>query len=75
MIGSNTVITRPFNWSPSATRTNDEALLVIHSPQLAAHFTRGMDGLWRGAEPGLTARMCRKLERQPIRCGSVEERG
>ena len=40
------------NWSPSAAHTNDETVLVIHSPTLAAHFTREMDRLWQGAERG-----------------------
>jgi len=33
------VITGSFNWSPSAAHQNDEVLLVIESPLLAAHFT------------------------------------
>ena len=54
--------------------TNDETLLVIHSPQLAKHFTREMDRMWRGAELGITNRMRRKLERQQALCGSGRER-
>ncbi|ABM77033.1 Hypothetical protein P9303_02781 [Prochlorococcus marinus str. MIT 9303] len=40
------VITGSFDWSSAAAHTNDEALLVIHSPQLAKHFTRETDRLW-----------------------------
>ena len=69
VIDNKTVITGSFNWSPSAAHTNDETLLVIHSPQLAKHFTREMDRLWGGAELGITPRIQRKLERQNIRCG------
>ncbi len=54
VIENKTVIPESFNWSPSAAHTNDETLLVIHSPKLAAHFTREMDRLWRGAELGIT---------------------
>ena len=43
VIDNRKVITGSFNWSPSAAHTNDETLLVIHSPQLAQHFTREMD--------------------------------
>jgi len=75
VIDNNTVVTGSFNWSPSAAHTNDESLLVIHSPQLAKHFTREMDRLWRGAELGITPHIQRKLERQNIRCGSGVERG
>ena len=74
MIDNNKVITGSFNWSPSAAHTNDETLLVIHSPQLAKHFTREMDRLWDTAELGITARMRHKLERQRIRCGDGMQR-
>ena len=74
VIDNKTVITGSFNWSPSAAHTNDETLLVIHSPQLAAHFTREMDRMWRGAELGITTRMRRKLKRQTRKCGSGTER-
>jgi len=74
VIDRKTVITGSFNWSPSAAHQNDETLLVIHSPLLAAHFTREINRLWRGAELGVTARMQRKLQRQRQRCGSGEQR-
>jgi len=74
VIDNKTVITGSFNWSPSAAHQNDETLLVIHSPLLAAHFTREINRLWRGAELGVTARMQRKLQRQRQRCGSGEQR-
>ena len=70
VIDNKKVITGSFNWSPAAAHTNDETLLVIHSPLLAKHFTREMNRLWRGAELGITARMQRKLERQQARCGN-----
>ncbi|ABM77042.1 Hypothetical protein P9303_02891 [Prochlorococcus marinus str. MIT 9303] len=75
MIDNKTVITGSFNWSPAAAHTNDETLMVIHSPKLAKHFTREMNRLWRGAELGITARIQRKLEQQRINCGSGVERG
>jgi phosphatidylserine/phosphatidylglycerophosphate/cardiolipin synthase-like enzyme len=58
------VITGSFNWSLAAAHTNDETLLVIHSPKLAAHFTREMNRMWRSAELGITQRRQRKLECQ-----------
>ena len=70
VIDGQRVISGSFNWSPSAAHQNDETLLVIDSPLLAAHFTDEMDQLWRGAELGVTARLQRKLERQRLRCGS-----
>ena len=74
VIDNKTVITGSFNWSPSAAHTNDETLMVIHSPQLAKHFTQEMNRLWRGAELGVNARIRKKLERQHAKCGSGEQR-
>ena len=70
VIDRKTVITGSFNWSPSAAHQNDEVLLVIRSPQVAAHFSREMDRLWRNAVLGITERLRRKLERNRQRCGS-----
>ena len=75
VIDNKTVITRSFNWSPSAAHTHDETLLVIHSPQLAQHFTRVMDRLWDGAELGIKPQLQRKLNCQKIRCGDGVTRG
>ena len=74
VIDNKAVITGSFNWSLSAAHTNDESLLVIHSPKLAAHFTREMDHLWDRAELGITPHIQRKLDRQKIRCGDGVER-
>ena len=74
VIDNKKVITGSFNWSPAAAHTNDETLLIIKSPQVAAHFTQEMDRMWRGAELGISARMRRKLDRQARKCGSGEKR-
>ena len=74
VIDNKKVITGSFNWSPSAAQTNDETLLMVESPQLAAHFTREMDRMWRGAELGITPHIQRKLDRQSIRCRDGMER-
>ena len=73
VIDNKKVITGSFNWSPSAAHTNDETLLVIHSPKLAKHFTREMDRLWDTAELGITPHIQRKLDRQRIKCGDGVE--
>ena len=50
VMDNKTVITRSFNWSPSSAYTNDETLLVIDSPKLAAHFARKMNRIRGGDE-------------------------
>ena len=74
VIDRKTVITGSFNCSPSAAHQNDAVLLVIRSPQVAAHFSREMDRLWRSADLGITERLRRKLERNRQRCGSGIQR-
>jgi phosphatidylserine/phosphatidylglycerophosphate/cardiolipin synthase-like enzyme len=69
------VITGSFNWSPSAAHKNDETLLVIDSPLLAAHFRAEVDRLWKGAELGVTARLQRKRERLHQQCGAGSAMG
>ena len=49
-------VTGSFNWSPAAAHQNDEVLLVIRSPQVAARFTREMDRLWRTADLDIALR-------------------
>ena len=56
-----------------AGHTNDENLLVIHSPELAQHFTREIDRSWDTAELGITPHIQRKLDRQRIPCGDGVE--
>ena len=74
VIDGKTVITGSFNWSPSAAHQNDEVLMVIHSPLLAAHFTREIDRLWKGADLGINAALERKLLENRRRCGSGMQR-
>ena len=68
------VISGSFNWSPSAAFQNDETLLRIDSPRLAAHFEAEIDRLWQGAELGVTERLERQLRSQRRRCGSGQAR-
>jgi len=74
VIDNKTVITGSFNWSPAAAHTNDETLLVIHSPKIAAHCTREMNRMCSNAELGITPNIQRKLGRQRIRCGDWAEK-
>ena len=74
VIDNKTVITGSFNWSPAAAHTNDETLLVIHSHEVAAHFTREMNRMWRSAELGITPQIRRKMDRQQTKCGRGVER-
>jgi phosphatidylserine/phosphatidylglycerophosphate/cardiolipin synthase-like enzyme len=74
VLDGRSVISGSFNWSPSAAFQNDETLLRIDSPPLAAHFEAEIDRLWRGAELGVTARLERKRLKQQRLCGSGRQR-
>ena len=74
VIDNRTVITGSFNWSASAAHRNDETLLVIDSPQLAAHFSREMDRLWDSAQLGITPNLQSKLDRKRVLCGDGVKR-
>ena len=68
VVDNTTVITGSFNWSPSAAHQNDETLLVIKHPKLAAAFDREFGRLWQNAELGVTPRLQSLVERDRLRC-------
>jgi phosphatidylserine/phosphatidylglycerophosphate/cardiolipin synthase-like enzyme len=49
------VIAGSHNWSATANYKNDETLLVINSPIVAAHFQQEFDRLYQSAELGVPA--------------------
>jgi hypothetical protein len=59
----------------SAANESNEALLVIESPLLAAHFTREMNRLCKEAKLGITQRLGRKLQQGRKLWGSGVQRG
>jgi phosphatidylserine/phosphatidylglycerophosphate/cardiolipin synthase-like enzyme len=52
---------------------NDDVLVVIESPLLAAHFTREGDRLWRCADLGITDALSPQLDQNRSRCCSGVE--
>lgn len=71
IIDEKIVISGSFNWSPSAAHSNDETLVILHSAQLARHFTREMERLWGGAILGVSPKLERKIENSIRFCGRV----
>ena len=63
------VIMGSHNWSAAANHNNDENLLIIRNPTVAAHFRREMERLTVNAEMGLTADLQADLQRQRKVCG------
>jgi phosphatidylserine/phosphatidylglycerophosphate/cardiolipin synthase-like enzyme len=50
VIDKSIVITGSHNWSAAGNYQNDETLLVVESPTVAAHFQREFDRLYRSAK-------------------------
>lgn len=68
VIDSETVIIGSQNWSHAANAQNDETLLVIHDPIVAAHFDREFERLYRQPYLGSTPLLQSKIEASQQRC-------
>lgn len=68
VIDQKIVITGSQNWSEAANRTNDENLLVIQNPTVAAHFEREFERLYGSARLGLSPATQEKLAQQQKIC-------
>jgi len=68
VIDSRTVITGSHNWSASANRTNDENLLVIDSPAVAAEFKQEMDRLHQSMVYGPSSSLKHSAAKDQQRC-------
>lgn len=66
-----TVITGSHNWTDAANRGNDETLLVIHNPTVAAHFQREFERLYKTATLGIPPAIARKVAAQQKACPQV----
>ncbi len=68
VVDGQTVITGSQNWSEAANQTNDENLLVMRSPVVAAHFEREFTRLYDSAVLGPSRRLLREIQKQRSVC-------
>jgi len=68
VVDGKTVITGSHNWSKAANQTNDEAVLVVKSATVAAHFEREFDRLYQGAILGIPHRIKQKMDSRSSEC-------
>jgi competence ComEA-like helix-hairpin-helix protein len=73
VIDGQIVITGSHNWSLAADRNNDEALLVIQSPTVAAHFKREFERLYGNSVLGVPEWMQRKIKAQQQQCPQLNQ--
>ncbi|QSJ14189.1 DUF655 domain-containing protein [Nostoc sp. UHCC 0702] len=71
VIDSQTVITGSHNWSDAANNGNDETLVVIESPTVAAHYIREFDRLYSNAKPGLPPKIQEKIKLEKQKCPQI----
>lgn len=62
------VITGSHNWSAAANHNNDETLLVIENPTVAAHFQREFEALYQNASLGLPPKIQDKIAQAAAEC-------
>ncbi|GFE68880.1 phospholipase D-like domain-containing protein [Chroococcus sp. FPU101] len=68
VIDNQTVITGSHNWSASANYQNDETLLIIQNPIIAAHFKREFERLYKNASLGVPKFIQDKIKQDNKKC-------
>jgi phosphatidylserine/phosphatidylglycerophosphate/cardiolipin synthase-like enzyme len=68
LIDQKVVITGSHNWSKAANYQNDENLVIIDNPTVAAHFDREFQYLYRTAKLGLPETVKNRIEQERKNC-------
>ncbi|HEY9909188.1 MAG TPA: DUF655 domain-containing protein, partial [Thermosynechococcaceae cyanobacterium] len=68
------VITGSHNWTDAANNGNDETVLVLHSPVIAAHYHREFDRLYTDAILGIPPAIQKKAAAQKQQCPQIQAR-
>lgn len=74
LVDDRLIITGSHNWSNVANVGNDETLLIIENPIVAAHFRREFDRLYATAELGLPPHIAQKIRQQEAQCAKIIHR-
>lgn len=72
VVDQRVVIVGSHNWSEAANQTNDETLMVIDHPTVAAHYQREFERLYANSILGLTKSLQRKLQKQQQQCSAIQ---
>ncbi|MEB3161169.1 MAG: phospholipase D-like domain-containing protein [Synechocystis sp.] len=68
VIDDRIIITGSHNWSPAANYNNDETVLILDNPAIAAHYQRELDRLYAISEFGIPGWLKNKIDRQNQDC-------
>ncbi|MBD2358013.1 helix-hairpin-helix domain-containing protein [Tolypothrix sp. FACHB-123] len=72
VVDGKTVITGSHNWSEAANNGNDETLLVIESPTVAAHYVREFARLYTNVKLGLPPAIQQKIATEIKQCSQIQ---
>ncbi|OUL28079.1 phospholipase D-like domain-containing protein [Nostoc sp. 106C] len=72
VIDGKTVITGSHNWSEAANNGNDETLIVIESPTVAAHYIREFARLYTNVKLGLPTAIQQKIAAEAKQCPQIK---
>lgn len=72
IVDRHTVITGSHNWTEAANTGNDETVLVIHNPVVAAHYQREFERLYANAILGVPPAIRQQAEAQKRQCAKLQ---
>ncbi|WP_338422990.1 DUF655 domain-containing protein [Anabaena sphaerica] len=72
VIDNQTVITGSHNWSEAGNHGNDETLVIIENPEVAAHYQREFNRLYATVKPGLPSTIQAKIDVQIKQCPQIK---
>ncbi|MDY6898473.1 MAG: DUF655 domain-containing protein [Cyanobacteriota bacterium] len=72
VIDKKVVITGSHNWTEAANIGNDETVLVIENPKVAAHYVREFERLYSNTEFDIPRRIEKKIKQQEKECGKIK---
>lgn len=71
IVDDRTVIAGSHNWTEAANIGNDETVIVVHSPMVAAHYDREFERLYTDAILGTPPAIRKKASAQQEDCGKM----
>ncbi|BAT54370.1 hypothetical protein NOS3756_33390 [Nostoc sp. NIES-3756] len=72
LVDNRTVITGSHNWSDTANYGNDETLIVINNPVIAAHYEREFNRLYTKAQVGVPERVQAQIQKEQKQCNQIK---
>ncbi|MDJ0737631.1 MAG: DUF655 domain-containing protein [Nostocaceae cyanobacterium] len=71
VIDGQKVITGSHNWTEAANNGNDETLLIIESPQVAAHYSREFERTYKNVKLGVPPEIQTKIKLEQQTCSEI----